>query len=318
MPQNVYEDSYVTMWHGPRRGGKSASMAYEVMANLLAGKRVFADSPVSFNFQIDEKRIHHYESEPLNYLEFLQIDDPTFKRKYSNSVIAWDEVDKWLFNRNFQSVFNKINSQFITMIGKLEMTFLMTAQFIGLVERNIVRQIDNEARCVDLSFKYPHLERGSTIGQMWRDVSGRTTGEMFEYNDEEYQQTFYAKTVWPIYNTKHTPSLLDSMQKIKIEQPTKLITVGDIQDVAGSNNYKEIQTTKEYGLTQDEQNYSVSVMLADEIKALKKAGIQEEFSRQDILIMARERGYRGSNYILFNELSGQDIAPIRRGILAPV
>src|SRR3972149_4817302 len=141
----TYQDSYVIIWHGPRRGGKSVSMAEEEAVALLNGRRVFADSPVSFTYPNDDGSWSKYATEPLNYDEFIFVmDSDELKKKYTGAVVAWDEVDKWMFSRNFQSVFSKITSQFITLIGKLEMTFLMTAQFIHLVDKNIRVKVDAE------------------------------------------------------------------------------------------------------------------------------------------------------------------------------
>lgn len=305
----IYEDSFATMYWGPRRGGKSASQSYDDMAALLAGKRVFADSPVSFDFQIDENYRHHYETEPLDYIELmLALDDPILRRKYANSLVSWDEIDKWMFSRNFQSVFSKMGSQFVTFIGKLEMSFTMTAQFLHLVEKNIRLQVDAQCRCVDLSFKYPQLQRGSTIGQSWQDKSGRMTGTEYDYNEEEYQQTFFAKVVWPIYNTKHAPSILESMQKIEIRQEKKVITIGDLDGAKEEAN--------QYRLNQNQQNGDVVNLLADEIRTLRASEIKTEFSRQELNIMARERGFKGSDYLLFNHLTNEGVVPVGRGKLA--
>jgi hypothetical protein len=308
MAQNIYEDSYVTMWHGPRRGGKSASMAYDVHANLLAGKRCFADSPVSFDFQIDENYRHHYESERLDYLEFLRVDEPWFKKKYSNSVIAWDEIDKRMFSRNFMSVFAKFQSQFITLVGKLEMTFLMTAQREHLVDRNIREQIDALVMCIDLSFEYSHLQRGTTIGQSWRDMSGRFTGQMFDYSQQEYQQTFYAKNFWPIYDTKWAPSLVDSMQKFDIRMPKQVITLGDMDGA--------IQDANASGYQFDSNRETIK-MMAEELRE-SMMGQPKNFNRYELTRMARERGFQGNDRVLFNRLQEQNLVSVGRNQYALV
>lgn len=302
----IFEDSYALLWWGPRRGGKSASMAQQCGIDLINGRKVFADSPVSFDYQpLPGSKLYHYQTLPLNYDEFLLIDSPEFKQKYMHSIAAWDEVDKWLFARNFQSVFNKICSQFITLIGKLEMTFYFTAQFLSLVEKNIRIQLDSQIRCIDLSFKYPHLQRGSTIGQVWQDISGRFTGDMFEYTQESYQQTFYAKPFWGIYDTKHAPPLLEAQRKLEIKQPKKIISIGDIDGA--------IDQDSQYRLDNKENNGLILEHLATELGALKEVGAQTEFTKQEINIMARQRGFNDSDYSLFSQLYRWNIVPVGRG-----
>ena len=301
---NIYEDSFVQMYWGPRRGGKSASMAYDCASSLLAGKRVFADSPVAFNFQLEEDGpIYHYATEPLDYVELIMAnEDKELKKKYMGSLVAWDEVDKWMFSRNFQSVFSKIISQFVTLIGKLEMSFVLTAQFMHLVDKNIRMQVDAECRCVDLSFKYTQLQRGSTIGQTWMDKSGRMTGTEYDYDNETYQQTFFAKIVWDIYDTKRAPSLAEALQKVEIRQQKKIITIGDIEGAR--------EPAEKYKFTQKENNEQVIDLLATEAREIQELGLKPHFSKQEIYAMARERGFHGTDYVLANVLANHNFSSV--------
>ena len=293
----VYEDSYVIIWHGPRRGGKSISMAYEEAIALLNGRRVFADSPVQFLYPNEDGSWTKYKSEPLNYDEFLFVtEDDALKKKYTRAVVAWDEVDKWMFSRNFNSVFSKITSQFITLIGKLEMTFLMTAQFIHLVDKNIRIQVDAEIGCTDLSFLYPHLGRGTNVGWIAKDISGRYTGQMYQDTGMEYQATLYAKPFWDIYDTKHAPSILDSMQKREIKQDKHII---DLRE--GRGGLEEDLDERNHG-----KNYLIMEHMVEE---MRDSGTT--YRRGEIVKMAKERGYTDSSYILFSALNRIGVIPIQ-------
>ena len=111
--------------------------------------------------------------------------------KFEGGVIGWDEPSLWLFSRNFQSRMNKIISQIIILMGHVEMNYYFATQFLSLLDKNIRLQMDALIFCSDLSFKYPQLQRGSTIGQLLQDMSGRFTGDMYENTGEVYQQTFF-------------------------------------------------------------------------------------------------------------------------------
>lgn len=300
----VYQDSFVTIWHGPRRGGKSVSMAAEECIQLLNGRRVFADSPVQFLWPNDDGSWSKYASEPLDYKELIfAMDDPELKKKFTGAIIAWDEVDKWLFSRNFQSVFSKITSQFITLIGKLEMTFLMTAQFIHLVDKNIRVQVDSEIECTDLSFMYPHLGRGTNIGWLAKDMSGRYTGRMYQDTGTEYQTTFYAMPFWEVYDTKKAPSILDSMQKIEIKAEKQ------VWDLRGGGEDLE----EDLAAYRSDENIMIIEHLVEEIR---DSGTY--YTKAELLKMARERQYTGPTRTIFDRMADHNLVSVGRNQYAVV
>lgn len=307
----IYEDSYCAIWHGPRRGGKSGSMAVECMINLLNGKKVFSDNPVNLAFDWSDgagTEIIQYSTEPLNYEELIYcLDVPDLTNKYMKSVIAWDEIDKRVSSHSWQSVFNKICQRFMTYIGKLEMTFLMTAQFINLVDNQIRIQIDAEIQCTDLSYMYSNLERGAYIGQLAKDISGRYTGRMFKDTGREYPQTLILKDFWPIFDTKHFPAtVLESLQKVEIRQDKRVLDLrgGGIQNIFGDN--EEFKRQKD-------QNALIVFHLAEEVK---ESGTT--FGRQELITMARRRGFREGDFRLMNMLSKEGVVAVEKGQYASV
>jgi hypothetical protein len=297
-------DSYAVIFHGPRGSGKSGSMAVESGIKLIEGRRVFADSPVAFDLEDDlgDGGITHYATEPMDYEEFMFIlEDDGLKKKYKRAVVAWDEIDKRLSNRNWQSMYSKIMGQFFTYIGKLEMTFLMTAQFIDRVDLQLRLQIDAEVGCMDMSFEYTNLARGSWVSRTLRDVSGRYTGRMFKDTGREYFQTLHLQPFWPWWDTLYANSILEAWRKVQIKQDVKTFDMTHGVNGGFGEDDEERKTDKN-------KNSLIIRNLVEEIK-----NNSEPLSRVQILTMARQRGYKASDYILFKELVREDIVPVGGG-----
>lgn len=238
MPPQKYQDSFVFVYHGPRRGGKSVSMSTDLAIDLIKGRKVFTNFPISFDYQdTPESPTVHFESLPLDSKELLRLDQPDMKKKYRRASIGWDETALDLYSREAMAAKNKLMGLLITLIGKLEMDFYFASQFLSLIDVNIHKQTDARIYCHDLSFKYKKLQRGSTISQLWVDISGRFTGEMFIYSQQVFQQTFRAKHFWGIYPTTHTWDILAAREKIKIDAGIRTLTKDGISD-ASYESYK--------------------------------------------------------------------------------
>jgi len=265
-----YYDSHVKVYHGPRRGGKTASATGDGAIALLNSQNVFSNYPIDFWFkENEESETKHYKSEPLLLEELLRIDDPEVQNKYRRSLCIWDETALSLYSRNSQAVVNKMYGLIITLIGKLELSFDFTTQFISLLDKNIRIQEDALIFCSDLSFKYPHLQRGSVISQIWQDISGRYTGEMYEYSNQTYQQTFYDKWVWNIYDTLGTFDILKAQEKITWDQLRENVS--------------------EYEYTDNEANIEILKHLINEYEAMEQYKIPQPIMYR----AAKTRGFSG-------------------------
>lgn len=282
MSFQTYLDSYFIMYHGPRRGGKSVSASQQAAMDLLSGRRVFANYPIAIDFDIEDGNgPWHWQSEPLDVDELGFMDDSEIKKKYEQSVIVWDEANLWLFSRDPSNAFNKLMGLAMTLIGKLEMSIYVSLQFLSMIDKNIRLQADAHVMCTDLSFKYRNLERGSTVGQLWQDISGRFTGETFEYSEMVYQQTFHAKDWWHIYNTKQTYDIMAARQKRRYDLGTKVISRGDLTG-AGPQSQGDFYTS-------NEQN---GVIIRHLIKELR-ANDRNRVASGDFWALAKARGFVG-------------------------
>jgi len=252
-------DSYVIVWHGPRRGGKTVSQSTQSGIDMINGRNVWSNYPISFQYRSRYDHIlRDYSSQPLDYDALLHQDS-----QFEGGVISWDEPALWLFARSFQSKVNKLFSLIITLMGKMEMNYYFTCQFLSLLDKNVRMQMDALIFCSDLSFKYHQLERGTTIGQLLQDMSGRFTGDMYENTNDVYQQTFFCKPFWPIYDTKATFDVIKAGElSHELKQP----------DFEGA--YKK---NSEYQYTQDEMDIMQLKHLVAGYRAEAEAEKKREF-----------------------------------------
>lgn len=288
-----YWDSHVKVYHGPRRGGKTASASADGCISMINGKKVFSNYPIDFWFKEDkESEAVHYQSQPLICEELLRIDDPEIQDKYKRSLCIWDETALSLYSRNSQAVFNKMAGLMITLIGKLELSFDFTTQFLSLLDKNIRIQMDALIFCSDLSFRYPHLQRGSVISQIWQDISGRYTGSMYEYSQMTFQQTFYAKWIWNAYDTFGTFDILEAQKKV---------TWNEIRDDVSGYKYSD-----------DEGNLLIIRHLITELQARGTGKI----AAGSFWNLAKARGFTGKTQ-KGNQLMASELDIERQGTTNP-
>jgi len=228
----AFKDSYVMIYHGSRRGGKTLSMVVQVFFDLLAGRKVFCNVPIAFIF-----RGREYRTQPFDYYSLLAQDE-----MYKGGVICWDEAALWLYSRDSGAQFNKLATLSLTLVGKWECNLYCTLQFLNMLDKNIRQQADAIVLCTDLSFKYSQLGRGTTIGQIWQDISGRFTGDMYEMSKETFQQTLHGKEYWQIYDTKKAFDIFDAKRKVKMDYNTVNISEAGVNEgnVQKGGHYSQV------------------------------------------------------------------------------
>ena len=270
-------DSYLVIYHGPIRGGKTASMTGDASMGMLNGRRVFSNYRISFNYNGKT-----YAAEPLQPEELMYVDRPEVKKKYTDCIICIDEGALLMAARNFQDATNKLISQSMLLRGKLELSVFVTVQFLSMFEKNMRIQEDTLVFCHDLSFKFRDRERGAFISQAFQDISGRSTGETYEYSGMVYRQTFRAKPFWYIYDTKEMPV---SVVKQKV----------GIKDVRNALEYSDFEKDQEYLLSQHDENDSIVTNLIGELDSIGQVLIPNSV----MISKALKRGFTGDR----NELT---------------
>jgi len=272
-----FTDSYLNIYHGPIRGGKTASMTGDVIIDMINGRRCFSNYKIEFRYKGKD-----YSAEPLIADELLFIDRDDIKKKYNDCVIAWDEGALSMPARDFQSAQNKLTSQAMLLRGKLQSSIYFCVQYLSMFEKNMRLQEDTLIFCHDLSFKYKNLERGAFISQAFQDISGRSTGYTYEESGRVYRQRFFAKLVWPVYDTLFMP---EKIVKEKI----------GIKDVRAVLNGNEVDKEEFDDFSSYDENCQVVSNLIDELLTLN----QNVVSLGVLESMAKHRTFVGDR----NELT---------------
>lgn len=229
------EDSYCFIWHGPRGGGKTASLVGTCVEDMICyNQRVISNVPISFDYEPEPGGPSiHYESEPLNIDALLALDDSV-----NNAIIAWDEIPLWAYSRGAQSVLNKLVGLIITLLRKNDLSLYVTTQFLSLIDKNIRIQGDAQIECTDLYYKYRDtMRKGELISQKIVDASGKLSGTI----GTPMERLFRAKSIWHTYPTKLKFDVLAAQgTKYKLNAATKLITFGGVE---GRDQEAEIEQT---------------------------------------------------------------------------
>jgi len=228
-------DSYLNVYHGPIRGGKTISMTADIIINMINGRKAFTNYPIEFSLEVSPGVFRNYSSEIFNSDEIMLIDRDEIKKKYTESIIGWDEGALSMPARDFQSAENKLESQAMLLRGKLGMSIYFTVQYLSMWEKNMRLQEDNRIFCHDLSFMYPKSipQRGLVVSQTWQDQSGRSTGMPYELTQRGYRQTFYAHSFWDTYDTTKTFPVVRN--KISMQDVRNTLSEYDVTENEESN-----------------------------------------------------------------------------------
>jgi hypothetical protein len=231
------KDSTVILWDGSRGSGKTLSAAYECSIRMVVDNElVFSNVPIAFDFDFEDgKPPVHYESKPLS-IDALLI----CEKEVVDATIFWDEMALWAFSRSHGAVFNKLITLVLTLLRKRRLSLVITSQSAKMLDSNVRFQFDAICSCIDLSFKYPNLKRGSQIGQSWKDVSGVFTGTRFDDYPKTYPQVLNGEVVWGIYDTLKEFDVLDAQSKYKLNMGTKILTRDGIDTAQSPTDNQEI------------------------------------------------------------------------------
>lgn len=271
---NTYADSFLIVFHGPRRGGKTLSAVVQAIIDMICGRKVWSNFPISFNFYGK-----HYESMPLDYHALLR-QDPQFE----NGVIVWDETALWAFARNSQAFFNKMLGLILTLIGKMELNLYVTVQFLKLLDSNVRIQMDALVMCTDLSFKYPHLGRGTTIGQLMQDISGRFTGETYDYSERIYQRTLHGQFAWYCYNTK---------QSFLVEETQRKLTKDELY-IPGFDKEGDYSEEEKENIFMQQAINEDNFFIVRTLVGRKVENGRDKIKERVLYLEAREQGFKGT------------------------
>ncbi len=172
---------------------------------------------------VEDGVIRHYESIPLDMNALY-----TFDKGISNGTVFIDEIQLWSSNHTTMSVVSRLLASILTLIRKRGLSFYYTVQSFEWLTRGMKFQIDAWITCMDLHFKFHNLEQGTSIMQVYHDMSGMFTGDPYNSRDENaqtYRLVFHAKPFWQIYDSFNEFNPLLASQKLEIHQERVILDV---------------------------------------------------------------------------------------------
>ncbi len=191
----------VICWTGGRGSGKTFSLAFECLRDMINGLTCWSNVPVIADIEVSPDDIRHYETLPLD-IDSLRV----FDKDMSNGTIAIDEINLWADSLSTLAVGNKlISAVFQLLTRKRGLAFRLTVQNFKWLTNRIRWQTDLVIACSDMCYLYHELEPGECISQSIVDMSGVFSGHPFEDredNTQNYrQQIFHCKPFRGIYDT---------------------------------------------------------------------------------------------------------------------
>lgn len=222
-------DSTVIVFDGPRGAGKTLSAVAECIIRMVGyGETIISNVPIKFTWSYEDGTTELFESKPLNVQSLLEM-----KSEYTNATIFWDEMSLWLYSRTAGAGINRLSTLVFTLLRKRQLSLIITTQFVKMIDSNVRLQMDMQVSCMDLSYRYPHLQRGSVISQKLQDVSGKYSGHSI-YDDGETDsairhQLFYGKVFWGTYDTYQEFDVLEAQgKKYRVDYGTTMLGRGEV------------------------------------------------------------------------------------------
>lgn len=216
-----YAPNYLIAFCGPRRGGKSSSMAYFIVGDLLRGREVYCNEPYHVKFTWAPTG-EVYETRPLE-------PEKLYEFGLRNCTIVIDELPLYADPRDFMSTRVKFLDYVCAQCGHVDMNFYYTSQGFEWVSPRIRYLLDGLFWCTDTSRsewgKENHIPPGQYSSLIFWDMSGVFGGEIPSphiggYRNNPYLQPhkylrFDIRTVYDIYDTHAVIDPLAARTQVK-------------------------------------------------------------------------------------------------------
>jgi hypothetical protein len=274
--------SLVVVYMGGRGSGKTCSMTVECALAMIAGKPVWSNYPIKFDY-FDGEEMHHFESILIDMEALMSIQQNDY---IYDGLVALDEWNLFVNSRRSGAMANLVFSGVVQLIRKRKLSFYLSAQDIRTLDRNIRWQTDLTVECFDLSFRYPNLEEGQVISQTVTDWSGVLCGRPLWDSDDPILKDRNtrtrllngAKLFWNTYDSFGEFNVLDIMStKYQLNKHTQII--GKVDDGGGLPN--QLNYTHKKNIIQEYRDGLVSmgvdqVEIHDFNKAMNDMGFPSE------------------------------------------
>ncbi len=269
------EESYITLFTGPRGGGKSLTMSIKAAQAMTRGYPVWSNYPISFE---------GYHSLPLDKEAIYR-----FSQDLRFGFVAIDEFQLWLDSRRSMTTGNALINAMFAQIRKRSLSLMGTVKNFHWLDVRVRYETDIVCDCRDASKEQGGHELGIKKGELfflyWRDMSGSVTGrQYYEQPITYFELLTHADRFWHIYNTFEEYDTISAFQKVKVEGEVTHIgsRSGDDGDNRGNPLAPIVEKLRAEGITR--------IASDDFWSKVRDAGIDKSPAQLHSLSLLRELG----------------------------
>jgi len=195
---------YVVAFVGPRGAGKTLSMSYLAIRDMLAGRPVFANYDIHWN---------GHRSQPLDTADWL-----TLSSKLDGATICLAEIQLWADSRRTLTVMNRLLGYLTMQTRKRAMSFYYTIQEFSWLDARLRWLTDVLIFCQDVAptpwGRQNKLERGTLINWLVYDLSGLISGKPYQLLG---RLRLKAKPLWQAYDSYQTFEPWEGFSKVSVK-----------------------------------------------------------------------------------------------------
>lgn len=284
----VLNKSIVAAFTGGRGSGKTLSMSVEGAIQLISGRKVISNYPLSVKYRGDDGQVKGYQSMPLKVEDML-----TFDEELQDAFILMDEANLWTDSRRSQSLPNKLITRLLTLIRKRQLSIMVTTQSFSWLDVRLRFQVDLLVECFDMSFRYHALTPGSFISQSVTDISGVFTGRPLWHGDERTERwsrntrvrILHGTKYWNVYDTMNEFDIMETLTKYRLSPEEKIISVNGSDKSDKQEKLNELVQT-----IRDSYPDGFSSTVPEMRNTLSSWGIK--VSDREAGVMLKEAGFR--------------------------
>lgn len=249
--RNRYAESVVVGLVGPKRGGKSLTMAKLGYRDLALGRPVWSNLPIQTPKYYLDLGYPLLKTEDIDWDAFFMMDT-----EYQDGTILLDEASYVNSNRGWNSTKNRVTNAFLNQVGHRNLDVIWNAKSTGWLDgQGLGFETDVEIFCKDLA-KTPwghknHVNNGKFIGYEAYDRSGALTGRVANRRDRwarPFARWFsdHQEIWWTAYDTKHLSTLEEIFGGLKLDLQHRVISnkqqcdsefVGIVSKMASGSDY---------------------------------------------------------------------------------
>lgn len=227
--RKTYAESMVVGLVGPKRGGKSLTMAKLGHRDMSLGRPVWSNLPIQTPKFLLDKGYPLLKTREIDWNAFFMMDP-----EYQDGTILLDEASYMNSNRGWNSMKNRVTNAFLNQVGHRNLDVIWNAKSTGWLDgQGLGFETDVEIYCKDLG-KTPwgwknHVTHGTIISFEAYDRTGSLTGRIANRRDRyarPFRKWFTVNQYiwWTAYDTRHLSTLEEIFGGLKLDLQQRIIS----------------------------------------------------------------------------------------------